>query len=166
MDSEMFSKQSALLKKQLDLDSYVPALLTSLSNKLSASASNCYRKNFGVGVLEWRVLAMLKVESDITAQRISQVIGLDKAAVSRALKQLQKDKYVSFIKDAKDKRSSFIRLTAEGLQLHDKIIAVALEREKLLLDGLSEENIEVLTELLRKLNTNLKQVNDYDPNLI
>lgn len=42
-----------------------------------------------------RVLAMLKVESNISANRICQVIGLDKAAVSRALKQLLAHKQVN-----------------------------------------------------------------------
>ncbi|KXI26730.1 MarR family winged helix-turn-helix transcriptional regulator [Paraglaciecola hydrolytica] len=150
-------------KRQLDLEKYIPALVTSLSNKLSAGASNCYRKYFNIGVIEWRVLAMLKVESDISANRICQVIGLDKAAVSRALKQLQASGLVSFIKDKLDGRSSSIHLTHQGEILHDKILTVALAREKLLLEGISEAELEVLIEVLLKLNKNLQQVNAFEP---
>jgi DNA-binding MarR family transcriptional regulator len=159
----MQSNEVETLINQLDLEKYVPALVTSLSNKLSAGASSCYRKHFDIGVIEWRVLAMLKVESVISANRICQVIGLDKAAVSRALKQLQASKHVSFIKDKQDGRSSFVRLTRLGEILHDKILRVALEREKLLLSGISEEDLEVLIKVLLKLNKNLKQVNSFEP---
>lgn len=57
-------------KNRLNLQRYVPALVNALSNKLSSGASKCYRKNFSVGIIEWCVMAMLKVESDITANRI------------------------------------------------------------------------------------------------
>jgi DNA-binding MarR family transcriptional regulator len=160
----MPSNSTASINQQLDLDKYVPALVNFLSNKLSAGASHCYRKYFDVGVIEWRVLAMLKVESDISANRICQVIGLDKAAVSRALKQLQTAGYVSFLKDKYDGRSSLVQLTAQGIELHDKILEVALAREKLLLEGVSPEDLEVLLKVLLKLNQNLKQVNMYEPN--
>lgn len=159
----MRSNQHESVSKQLDLERYVPALVTSLSNKLSAGASNCYRKHFDIGVIEWRVLAMLKVESNISANRICQVIGLDKAAVSRALKQLQVSGHVSFIKDQQDGRSSFVQLTQQGINLHDKIYAVALEREKLLLAGVSQEDLDVLIKVLLQLNKNIKQVNAFEP---
>ena len=87
---------------QLDLKVYVPALVTFLANKLSSGASNCYRKHFNIGVVEWRILALLRVERSITANRICQVIGLDKAAVSRALKSLHKRELVLFAKDEQD----------------------------------------------------------------
>jgi DNA-binding MarR family transcriptional regulator len=161
----MQSNEVETLINQLDLEKYVPALVTSLSNKLSAGASSCYRKHFNIGVIEWRVLAMLKVESDISANRICQVIGLDKAAVSRALKQLQASGYVSFVKDEQDGRSSLVRLTHQGAKLHDRVFVVALEREKLLLNEVSEYELAVLVNLLNKLNSNVKRANAYEPDL-
>lgn len=160
----MIKKQTATKNNQLDLDRYVPALVTFLANKLSSGASACYRKNFDVGVVEWRLLALLKVEQNITANRMCQVIGLDKAAVSRALKLLNQRGSVNFIKDEKDGRSSLICLTKEGELLHDKILQVALEREALLLGGFQAEELEVLLRLLHKLNANIGQVNSFDPN--
>ena len=73
----------------LDLARYVPALITFLANKLSASASGQYRKMFGVGIVEWRVIALLAVEPETTANSVSNVIGLDKALVSRTVKKLK-----------------------------------------------------------------------------
>ena len=38
----------------LDLERYVPALITFIANKLTHGSSSLYRKHFGVGVIEWR----------------------------------------------------------------------------------------------------------------
>lgn len=136
----------------LDLDRYVPALLTFIANKLASSASQEYRKRFGVGVVEWRMLSMLAVENGITANRISQVIGLDKGAVSRALHQLAGTGHVVFAADSTDARRQIVSLTPAGWALHDQIIRVALQREQILLDGLSSRDVDTLIRLLHHLH--------------
>ena len=81
--------------------------------------------------------------------------------MSRALKQLQTLGHISFIKNAKDGRSSLAKLTEKGEKLHDKILYVALERERLLLQGVSQKELDTLIEVLLKLNKNIKQVNEF-----
>lgn len=149
-------------KLQLDLNTYVPAQVTFLANKLSSGASACYRKHFGVGIVEWRIFALLKIEHSISANRICQVIGLDKAAVSRALKTLNAQGYVSFTKDENDARSSLVSLTKDGATLHDQVLKVALAREEILLQRLTDEEISTLLILLEKLNSQVTKVNEYD----
>ncbi|MCF4010002.1 MAG: MarR family transcriptional regulator [Paraglaciecola sp.] len=150
-------------KSQLDLERYLPAIVTYLANKLSSGASVCYRKHFGVGVAEWRLLALLKVEQNITANRMSQVIGLDKAAVSRALQSLLERKAVTYQKDSNDGRSVLVTLTPEGVLLHDQILDVALQREALLLEDLEPEEINQLITLLQKIKKRITAVNAYEP---
>ena len=48
--------------KVLDLDRYVPALITFIGNKLSNSATVTYQKRFGVNVTQWRILSQLAIE--------------------------------------------------------------------------------------------------------
>src|SRR5690348_15189088 len=67
----------------LDLDRYVPALITNTANKLSRTATVLYQKRFGVNVTEWRILAQLALEPGTSAARICQVIGYDKGPISR-----------------------------------------------------------------------------------
>lgn len=150
-------------ESQLNLARYVPALLTFLANKLATGASQCYRKHFGIGVVEWRMLSMLAVESDITANRICQAIGLDKSAVSRSLQTLEAAGQVRSQVDPKDARRYTVSLTASGKDLHDRVLKVALERERRLLSGLSAAEVDTLVELLGRLHTQVSHVNDYDP---
>lgn len=143
----------------LDLDRYVPFFLTAISNKWSRSASRLYLREFGVGIIDWRVMSMLAVEPDITANRVSQVIGMDKAAVSRSLHALEGRGLVTG--DAERRRR--VRLTPEGRAVHDRIIQVALDRERRLLADLSEPEVELLIGLLRRLHARMPALAGYDP---
>ncbi|WP_232283286.1 hypothetical protein [Paraglaciecola sp. T6c] len=56
-----------------------------------------------------------------------------------------------------------MRLTRLGETHHDKILGVALDREKLLLSDISKEDLEVVIKVLLGLNKDLKQVNAFEP---
>ena len=77
----------------LDLDNYVPAYLTYLVGKISSSASATYRPKFGIGITDWRIMALLATEPWISAGRVCDVIGLDKAAVSRSVRGMKTGRY-------------------------------------------------------------------------
>jgi DNA-binding MarR family transcriptional regulator len=144
--------------QRLDLDRYVPALLTFLANKLSHSASATYQRRFGVNVTEWRIMSLLAIEPGIPAARICQVIGFDKGPVSRTLASLETRGLVATGEDPDDARRRLIRLTMQGEALHDEIIVVALERERRLLDCLSPEQRDALIDCLNRLHANLPAV--------
>jgi len=147
----------------LNLDRYVPGLLTFLTNKMSSGASACYRKHFGIGIVEWRVLSMLAVETDINANRMVQVIGLDKSAVSRALQVLEREGYTTSKVDSEDARRHTVSLTKKGQALHDRVLVTALERENLLLSGLEGEEVELLISFLHRMSSNVEAVNAVEP---
>ena len=143
----------------LDLDNYAPALLTFLANKLTVGANALYRERFGVGITEWRVMALLAIEAPITAARICQVIGLDKAPVSRTLASLEAAGLVRVKLDGSDARRRPVALTASGRRLHDRIIKLALAREAQLLECLNVAERRTLLRLLNRLHANLATVN-------
>src|SRR5882757_9680757 len=123
----------------LDLDRYVPALVTFIANKLSRSATVLYQKRFGVNVTEWRILALLALEPEISAARICHVIGFDKGPVSRTLAVMEQSGLVTIRTDESDGRTHAISLTSKGRTTHDQVIAAALERERRLLSCLRRD---------------------------
>lgn len=144
----------------LDLDRYIPFLLTATANKLSSGASRVYREKFDIGVTDWRILAMLAVEPNITAARICTVIGLDKAATSRTLLNLRKRGFVQESKHHNtDKRSTVIQLTEFGKRVHDEIMKVALMREQKLLEVFTESEAEQLVDYFQRLHRQVEKVN-------
>jgi len=144
----------------LDLENYVPAFLTWIANKLSSSASLIYRRRFGIGIVEWRIMALLAVEPWITAGRICEVIGLDKAGVSRSVRfLLDKGLAETRFRDNNNRRQ-FIALTRAGIELHDRIAVVARAREEQLLTGFSDAERALAVRLLARMHENLPQVKD------
>jgi DNA-binding MarR family transcriptional regulator len=142
----------------LDLDRYVPAIITFIANKLSNSATGFYQRNFGVNVTEWRIISLLAIEPGIPASRICSVIGFDKGPVSRTLTQMKDRGLIAIRADPRDGRSHSISLTARGRATHDKVIVAALERERRLLSCLDKREQDLLISLLRRIHDNLGTV--------
>ena len=129
--------------RALDLRAFLPAALTLLAHKISASASAAYRPRFGVGVTDWRVVAQLAAEPWIAPVRIAEATGLDKAAVSRALRNLVATGLVE-ARTEPSRRRGVLALTARGLALHDQLVEAAQGRQGQLLRGFSVAEREAL----------------------
>jgi DNA-binding MarR family transcriptional regulator len=134
----------------LDLRAFTPAAITLLANKISVTASATYRPRYGVGVTDWRVIAQLAAEPWIAPVRIAELTGLDKAAVSRSLGVLRAAGLVEPSHEAGRRRGVFA-LNRAGLDLHDRLVAAALERERRLLAGFSAEERARLAEFVARM---------------
>lgn len=145
----------------LDLGGYVPYFLTAISNTWSRSSSRLYLHRFGVGVTEWRVISQLAIEPEITAQRICEVIQLDKGAVSRSVATLVAAGHVREQADPRDARRQLLVLTESGYALHDRLIALATAREALLLADFSAEERAEFTQFLRRIHARLPELRDF-----
>ncbi len=143
---------------QIDLERYVPAFFSWISNKLSRGASQHYLNTFNVGIETWRCLVLLAISDSITAQQISRVLGMDKGSVSRCLKTMQERSLIRLELDQADGRIRIAVLTQEGRDLHNQMIGMALDRERAFLSVLDKSEVEVLIGLLRRLHENLPVV--------
>jgi DNA-binding MarR family transcriptional regulator len=143
----------------LDLDRYIPAHLTDLAGKITNSASATYRPRFGVGITDWRIMAMLASEPWISAGRICAATGLDKAAVSRSLRVLEHGGLIDIRPDPADQRRQSVALTRKGVVMHDRMVALALEREQYLLDGFSANERKRLLDFLARLQARVQAGN-------
>lgn len=144
----------------LNLSRYSTYFFTVIANELSHGASRRYLKEFGIGIFEWRILAMLAIEPRITANRFCEVIGFDKAAVSRGTQALRKKGLITSEAVDGDQRLRVLELTRAGYKLHDQMIGVALERERRLLCDLNPQEVDQLMDLLRRIANGMPHVND------
>ena len=69
----------------LDLEHFLPYRLSVLSNRVSGAIARVYSERFGLGVTEWRVMAVLGRYPDLSAGEVAQRTAMDKVAVSRAV---------------------------------------------------------------------------------
>ncbi len=141
-----------------DFDNSVGFLLTALANKLSITGSRRLRAKLNIGLMEWRCLALLAVEGEVTPARIAQVAGVDKSVVSRAVGALDQRGLVRVMAGPAAGRQTRLELTAKGLEMHDQGMPDTIWRETELLHGLSDAERTSLVGLLKRLTANLARL--------
>lgn len=144
----------------LDITNYIPYFLAAVNNPLSRGASKIYLKKFNLGIVEWRVIAMLAIEPCITASRICDVVALDKGATSRALTRLHALGYLEFSSKKSDIRRKKWSLNDAGYLIHGQILRLALLREEKLVEGIAPADIEVFLRVIRMMHKNVNALSE------
>jgi DNA-binding MarR family transcriptional regulator len=144
----------------IDGANYLPSYLSHINNRLSSGASQLYLRLFGIGINEWRILSVLSNWPHSTAGTIGETVGMHKTVVSRSLREME-DKGLVTIDSGGALRQ--MTLTPAGQRLHDRIVVIALERERLLIEGFSEAERKTLFGLLRRMLDNIEAVNAWEP---
>lgn len=145
-------------RQVINIDGYVPYFLNAINNPLTRGASQFYLREFGVGIVEWRIISMLAIEDRIPASRIVDVVQLDKSATSRGLRDLEEKGHVLYEANETDARRRIWWLSATGYALHDRILGVALQREKQLLRGIDAADLEITLRVMRRMNENARDL--------
>lgn len=138
-------------------------LIGAISNILSISGSRFYRRHFGIGLSEWRLMWILGIEPVMTAHRVCQIMGSDKAAVSRAIAGLERRGLLQGAADPADNRQRLVQLSPAGTDLYRRMIVVSRERQRRLLVPLSDEDQRHLVSLLRRLHAHVASGDEPDP---
>lgn len=136
----------------LDLEHFLPYRLSVLSNRVSAAIAQAYSERFGLGITQWRVMAVIGRYPDLSAGEVAQRTGMDKVAVSRAVAGLLEDGRLERDTHGDDRRRSVLRLSAEGERVYREIVPHALEFERRLLGGMPPEERDLLFRLLDRLD--------------
>jgi DNA-binding MarR family transcriptional regulator len=124
-----------------------------LSSKLVSTATATYGE-LGLGYLNARIVLALGRRPQITAARLSEVIGVDPAAVSRALREL---KARNLVDEAKGPVRS-LALTAPGQALRAQVETISDARERLMLKGFTEAEADKMFQFLERMLGHMDEV--------
>ncbi len=136
----------------LELQNFLPYRLSVLSNRISSAISREYSQRFGLGVTEWRVMAVLGRNRGLSANQVAQHTAMDKVAVSRAVASLITAGRLLREFDNNDRRRSVLRLSEAGYAVYDEVAPLALAFEKHVLDGMPSDERDLLFRLLDRLD--------------
>ena len=139
------------MDNELKLENFLPYRLAVLSNTVSTTVARAYDKRFSVSIPEWRVIAVLGRFPGLSAVEVAGRTLMDKVAVSRAVTKLIKNGRIEREFADADKRRSILNLSEKGKKLHDEIATLALEFERDLLQGFSQEEIDSLNGIMERL---------------
>lgn len=129
------------------------ALVHVTSNLIGRAFDSGVVAPFGLTIPEWRVLLSLATGNQDTAMAITAEWGMDKMAISRAIRRLVERGLVTRIQDDADKRRRALSLSHEGQALYDRIEPRATERYLKLLEPLTARERQTLRKALAKLAT-------------
>lgn len=137
---------------ELELERFLPYRLSVLSNRISDAIARIYAERYGLGVTEWRVIAVLGRYPGLSAGEVAQRTAMDKVAVSRAVARLVAAGRLRRERHGDDRRRSVLRLSAGGRRIHAAVAPLALAFESRLLAGMDAGERALLFGLLDRLD--------------
>lgn len=135
----------------LELDRFLPYRLSVLSNRISQTIAHLYETRFGLGVTEWRVMAVLGRYPRLSANEVAERTAMDKVAVSRAVNRMIDSGRLRETHDD-DRRRSVLELSDDGYAVYDEVAPLALAYERRLLAALSADERFELDRMLEQLD--------------
>lgn len=105
----------------IDFDAPIPSLIAILANILTRSISRHCRLTYNIGSIDQRILMLLRRRSELSASQIADLTDLDKAAVSRSLAVLSRERLVTIVPIRPAARLKLVRLTEKGSAVSDEI---------------------------------------------
>ena len=98
----------------LELERFLPYRLSVLSNRISQDIARLYAERFGLGITQWRILAVLGRYPDLSATQVAERTAMDKVAVSRAVAGLLEAGLLRRRAHGADRRRSELERSARG----------------------------------------------------
>lgn len=106
---------------------------------------------------EGMILIYLSENPGVTQLDISKATHLQPPTVSIKLKKMEEDGYIKRVSDTYDRRAVRVYLSEKGQEMYNNSTKNVSEGQMKLLDGISQEEINVLTAILTKMINNAKK---------
>jgi len=135
----------------IELERFLPYRLSVLTNVVSGAIASAYQRRFGLGIPEWRVIAVLARHPGLSAAEVAACTRMDAVAVSRAVTRLARSGRLNRSVSAEDRRRSVLRLSAAGRSVYRRIAPLALDYERQLLACLDAREVAALDAIVAKL---------------
>jgi DNA-binding MarR family transcriptional regulator len=157
--SEPGSRGETVSKQQVETQAASDApIVETISSKLIVAANFLrrgailrYRRLVGLPWVEYGIVAVLGRRKPITIAGLAELLGMDKAQLSRALSNLVRRKLVARSTNPGDSREVLVALTGSGLETHEVMVRAGFERNAYLLANLSSQQISELDRVLEEL---------------
>ena len=142
-------------KNPRELESYLPYLITRLSNRWAAN-QDCALKDVGLNNAKMRILASLAAFGELTINDVSVLSVTEQSTTSRTVEQLVTSNLVERKIDSRDQRLRTVKLTSSGLQTLKKLSQPINELYQNLISDVTEEELQICIETLGKILLKVK----------
>lgn len=115
-------------------------------------------EKYGITAAEEPFFMAIQKHKGATQDELTSLVGVDKAATTRALSSLEKKGYLTRHQDEKDRRQNRICATDKALKIGPEVLGELMCLNEELLNGISEENQRILYHALLQMEQNLKYI--------
>ncbi len=136
----------------LSVNDFLTTQISRVGNALKRKITVPYALESDLTVAEWRILSVIAKDEPLAFSNLVILSTTDKSLVSRTLKMLEAKKLIELEYLGNTPRKKiFCRLTAEGRQLHEKVIPKAKKAQAKMILELTIQEREILYTALNKL---------------
>lgn len=121
-----------------------------LNNRIGTAFSGCA----GISATRFRLLQELFAAEEVGQTSLQKSLGIDGAAVTRHLKQLEAKDFVSRRNCPDDNRVTLVHLTERGREHIDEFVQEKSRLIENLFDGFDAEERKVLANMLERMHRN------------
>jgi DNA-binding MarR family transcriptional regulator len=138
------------------LEDFLPYRLSVAASRVSRLFARRYSEAYGLGIPEWRVLAIVGRFGTVSPSAVGEWTAMDKVKVSRAAASLVERGLIRQTADPEDGRGRLLRLTRKGGTVYEGMVPLSCELEEKLAAGMTRSEWGVLLKALDKLSTHAK----------
>ena len=116
--------------------------------------SEFHKYQFNVSYDQWLIIDQVQQKQGISQIEIANNTGKDRASISRIIKNLLTKNLLTKTSNESNKRANKVYLSPAGLELSEKINSVYIDIYKRQFDGIYEQELNLLKEILVRINHN------------
>ena len=136
----------------LVLAEFLPYRFSVAAERMSRVFAERYEREFGVGIPEWRVMAVLGERAPRSTQQVIEATEMDRVKVSRAVIRLADKGLLARRPHPSDQRAHMLSLTRRGQGVYRQIVPLARKLQAELAAALTPEEMQALNRMLAKLH--------------
>src|SRR6266536_2207985 len=123
-----------------------------LTNRLASAVNEIFSLDLAdakLTIADWRVLSVLHDVGDQKLIELSINTSIDASTLSRLTENMQRRRLIDKKRSKLSKREITVSLTSRGKELVEAFTPRALQYERIIVQGSSEQEIEAMREMLR-----------------
>lgn len=122
-----------------------------LTNRLASSINDLFSLDLAdekLTIANWRVLSVLHDIGDQKLVELAIHTSIDASTLSRLTESMQRRRLIEKRRSKLSKREITVSLTSRGKELVEALTPRALEYEKIIVEGSSQQEIEAMRKML------------------
>lgn len=130
-------------------------LLTNMTSKKLVRYLNANLEKFNITTEQWAVLLKLSQKNKISQKLLAEITNKDQPTLTRILDILEKKSLIERQPNEHDRRSFILYITEKGIALKEKIEPFLENIFKIVIQGISCENLKKYIDVLLQINENI-----------